>query len=198
MKAIALFFLAFCCSFLALAKDTKKTKSPEIKTEMQTATFAGGCFWGMEQFFRQVPGVTETVVGYTGGTMKNPTYEDVSEGKTGHAESVQISFDPKKVTYEKLLDLFFKMHDPTTKDRQGNDRGTQYRSAIFYQNDEQKKIATDFIAKVEKSNAWKAPITTQVAPAGSFYKAEEEHQKYLIKHPNGYDNHRLRTISFDK
>ncbi len=162
-----------------------------------TATLAGGCFWGMEEFFRKVPGVVETRVGYTGGTKMNPTYEDTTTGTTGHAESVEIQFDPGKVSYEKLLDLFFKMHDPTTLNSQGNDTGTQYRSAIFYHGAEQKKEAEQFLAKVKNSKAWKDPVVTEIKEAGPFYKAEEKHQKYLVKNPGGYDNHYLRQISFD-
>lgn len=169
----------------------------EVKTKMQTATFAAGCFWGVENFFEKTPGVVDVKSGYTGGKMKNPKYKEVSEGKTGHAESVEIKFDPNKISYEALLELFFKMHDPTTKDRQGNDKGSQYRSAIFYHDPEQKKQAEQFMAKVEKSKAWKAPVVTEIAEAGTFYNAEEEHQNYLIKHPGGYDNHYLRKISFD-
>lgn len=167
------------------------------KDKLETATLSAGCFWGTEEFFRKVPGVVDTEVGYTGGTTKNPSYEEVSTGTTGHAESVQLKFDPKKVSYEQILTLFFKMHDPTTLNRQGNDEGTQYRSAIFFHNKTQKEVAEKLKAKVEKSNAWKAPITTQIAPAGAFYPAEEYHQKYLVKHPGGYDNHYLRDLSFN-
>ncbi len=163
----------------------------------EKAVFAAGCFWGVEEFFRKLPGVTETGVGYTGGKTKNPKYYEVTTGQTGHAESVEIIFDSKKISYEKLLDLFFKMHDPTTLNQQGHDRGTQYRSAIFYQNEKQKKAARNFIEKVERSKAWTKPIVTQVMPLTHFYEAEEEHQKYLIRNPKGYDNHNLRKISFD-
>jgi methionine-S-sulfoxide reductase len=165
--------------------------------KLETATFAAGCFWGTEEFFRKIPGVVNTRVGYTGGTMDNPKYEDTSSGKTGHAESVEIEFDPKKVSYDALLDQFFKMHDPTTLNQQGNDVGTQYRSAIFYHSKEQEKEALAFKAKVEKSGAWKGPITTEIAKAGKFWQAEDYHQKYLVKNPGGYDNHYLRKISFD-
>lgn len=196
LSLLSLFSLFFI--FQAEAKEAAKPKAvpaPTVKTE--TATFAAGCFWGVEQFFRQVPGVTDAKVGYAGGTKKDPKYEDVSEGTTGHAESVEIQFDPQKISYEKILDLFFKMHDPTTKNRQGNDKGTQYRSAIFYHGDVQKKTAEDFITKVGKSKAWKDPIVTEVVAAPVFYTAEEYHQKYLIKNPGGYDNHYVRKISFD-
>jgi methionine-S-sulfoxide reductase len=189
MKAFKLAVLTL--SFLALGLQGVAQAAP-----LQTATFSAGCFWGTEEFFRKVPGVMETQVGYTGGSTKNPTYEQVSSGTTGHAESVELKFDPSVVSYEKLLDLFFKMHDPTTLDQQGNDTGTQYRSAIFYHGEAQKKVALAFKEKVEKSKAWKGPITTQIAPAQAFYSAEAYHQKYLVKNPGGYDNHYLRKISF--
>jgi len=176
------------------AHGAEKKSAAAIKFE--TATLAGGCFWGVEEFFRKIPGVVETRVGFTGGTTPHPKYDETHDGQTGHAESVEIKFDPAKVTYEYLLDQFFKMHDPTTKDRQGNDKGNQYRSAIFYHGEKQKLAAQAFIAKVEKSKAWKAPIVTQVAEAKTFWPAEEEHQKYLVKNPGGYDNHYLRKISF--
>lgn len=167
------------------------------KQKMEMATFAAGCFWGTEEFFRKIPGVMSTRVGYAGGTTANPKYKDMHDGHTKHAESVEIEFDPKKVSYEFLLDQFFKMHDPTTQDRQGNDVGNQYRSAIFFHGKDQEKLAKAFQMKVHKSGAWKGPIVTEIAAAGRFWAAEEEHQKYLVKHPGGYDNHHLRKISFD-
>jgi methionine-S-sulfoxide reductase len=170
---------------------------PAFAGEQATAYFAAGCFWGSEEFFRKIPGVTETSVGYAGGSAAKPTYEQVSEGNTGYAETVKVTFDPGKVSYERLLDQFFKMHDPTTANRQGNDVGTQYRSAVFYGNEAQKRVATNFMRKVEKSKAWKGKITTEIAPAEKFYPAEEYHQHYLVKHPDGYDNHYLRKLSFD-
>lgn len=172
------------------------SKSAPPKTD--TATFAAGCFWGTEEFFRKIPGVLETRVGFAGGTTPNPKYEDTHDGHTGHAESVEVKFDPGKVSYEHLLDQFFKMHDPTTLNRQVNDRGTQYRSAIFYHGEKQKTQAIAFRAKVEKSGAWKAPIVTEISEAKTFWPAGDEHQKYLQTHPGGYDNHYLRSISFDK
>ena len=174
-----------------------KSMAAEKTVPTQKATFAAGCFWGTEEFFRKIPGVMKTRVGYTGGTKESPKYDDTHDGSTGHAESVEIEFDPKKVSYEHLLDQFFKMHDPTTLNRQGNDEGSQYRSAIFYHNDEQKKEAEAFKLKVEKSKAWKKPVMTEIAKAKTFWPAEEEHQKYLVKHPGGYDNHFLRDLSFD-
>lgn len=164
--------------------------------KLETATFAGGCFWGTEEFFRKVPGVVDTQVGYTGGAQP-ADYEQVSGGNTGHAESVEFKFDAQKVSYRELLILFFKMHDPTTLNQQGNDMGTQYRSAIFTHSEEQKKTAEAVKALVEKSGAWKKPITTQIVKAGPFYKAEEYHQKYLVKNPGGYDNHFLRNLKFE-
>ena len=170
--------------------------TPSIAAATDTATFAAGCFWGTEEFFRKLPGVVSTKVGYTGGTTQNPKYDEMHDGHTRHAESVEIVFDPAKVSYEKLLDSFFKMHDPTTSDRQGNDVGNQYRSAIFYHGEQQKLVATKFKQKVEKSGAWKAPIKTELSAAGKFWPAEEYHQKYLVKNPGGYDNHFLRKLSF--
>ena len=177
---------------VALAK-TKTEKAP--KTEV--ATFAAGCFWGTEEFFRKIPGVMRTEVGYTGGTVDHPKYDEMHDGHTNHAESVEIEFDPSKVSYETLLDQFFKMHDPTTLNRQGNDAGNQYRSAIFFHGEKQKNEAMAFKAKVEKSGAWKKTITTEISEARKFWRAEEYHQKYLEKTPGGYDNHFLRKISFD-
>ena len=163
----------------------------------QTALLAGGCFWGMEEVFRKVPGVVATTVGYTGGKKANPSYEDVSSGTTGHAESIKIEFDPAKLSYEALLKIFFRMHNPTTLNRQGNDVGTQYRSAIFYLNEAQKKTAHDVIKIVDHSKKWPAPVVTEVTSASIFYPAESYHQKYLVKNPDGYNDHFLRTFTFD-
>ncbi len=168
-------------------------KDPKKMTEnLQTATFAGGCFWGMEEILRGIPGVVQTRVGYTGGETKSPTYNDVKKGNTGHAEAVEIVFDPKRISYDELLGYFFRMHDPTTLNRQGNDIGTQYRSAIFVHNDEQKKAAEKIMAQVSASGKWKKPLVTQVVKAGAFYSAEDYHQKYLVKNPGGYTCHFLR------
>jgi peptide methionine sulfoxide reductase msrA/msrB len=162
----------------------------------EIATLAGGCFWGMEDILRKIPGVVETQAGYTGGTAANATYDSVHEGKTGHAESVQILFDPKKLSYEDLLLQFFKMHDPTTLNRQGNDVGTQYRSAIFYNSKQQKETAEKVKARVAKSGQWKKPIVTEIVPLGAFWRAEDYHQKYLVAHPNGYTCHFVRDLKF--
>ncbi|MBI2519635.1 MAG: peptide-methionine (S)-S-oxide reductase MsrA [Bdellovibrio sp.] len=163
-----------------------------MSEQYETATLAGGCFWGMEEIIRHIPGVVETNVGYTGGTIPGPTYEKVKFGATGHAEAVEIIFDPKKIQYRDILHYFFRMHDPTTLNRQGNDVGTQYRSSIFYHSPAQKQIAEEVKNEVEQSGKWKKPIMTDIVPAGPFYKAEDYHQDYLQKHPQGYTCHWLR------
>jgi peptide methionine sulfoxide reductase msrA/msrB len=160
---------------------------------LDTAVLAGGCFWGMQEILRKIPGVLETEVGYTGGKTKDPAYEDVTRGDTGHAEAVRITFDPSKLSYSDLLEKwFFHMHDPTTKNRQHNDVGTQYRSAIFVSNAAQRDTALQVIKRVQSSGSWKAPIVTEIEEAGPFTRAEEYHQDYLEKHPNGYTCHYLR------
>ena len=168
-----------------------------VAPKTETATFAAGCFWGVEEFFRKMPGVLKTQVGYTGGKTSNPKYDQMHDGHTGHAESLEIVFDPNIVSYQTLMDKFFKMHDPTTLNRQGNDEGNQYRSAIFYNSEKQKQEAMAFKAKVEKSGAWKKPIVTEITQSQKFWPAEDYHQKYLVKNPGGYDNHYMRKISFD-
>jgi methionine-R-sulfoxide reductase/methionine-S-sulfoxide reductase len=157
------------------------------------ATLAGGCFWGVEELIRELPGVLETNVGYTGGNVKNATYEN----HDGHAEAIEISYDPERIKYEEILEFFFKMHDPTTLNRQGNDMGTSYRSAIFVHDDEQRQIAERVKAKVDKSGAWKRPVVTEIVAAKEFWNAEEYHQDYLRKHPNGYTCHYVRPIKFE-
>jgi peptide methionine sulfoxide reductase msrA/msrB len=159
----------------------------------ETAILAGGCFWGMQEIIRQIPGVTKTTVGYTGGTMPDPTYEMVCSHTTGHAEAVQVEFDPAKLSYAQLLGFFFRMHDPTTRDQQENDVGTQYRSAIFYMSDEQRQIAERVKAEVGKSGKWKGPVVTEITRASKFYPAEDYHQDYLQKNPGGYMCHYLRN-----
>src|SRR5690242_8494551 len=148
---------------------------------METATFAAGCFWGVEEAFRQVPGVVDTTVGYQGGHTQNPTYKDVCTDQTGHAEVVEVRFDPAKVSYEKLLDVFWSAHDPTTLNRQGPDIGTQYRSAIFFHSPEQERIALASKERMQASGKFRRPIVTEIAQAPTFYPAEEYHQKYLAK-----------------
>ncbi len=165
---------------------------PALAPKKEVAILAGGCFWGMEEIIRQIPGVLETEVGYTGGASENATYAEVKKGTTGHAEAIRIVFDPAKVSFESLLGWFFKMHDPTTLNRQGNDIGTQYRSAIFVSGDEQKKTAEAVKKAVDASGKWKKPLVTEIVPAGKFWRAEEYHQKYLVKNPGGYTCHYLR------
>lgn len=148
---------------------------------MEKATFGAGCFWGVEARFQQVPGVIETAVGYEGGTLDHPTYKDVCTDRTGHAEVVELTFDPEKVSYQSLLDLFFELHDPTQVNRQGPDWGTQYRTAIFFHSPEQEKAARATIAALEAAHRFSKPIATQVVPARTFWRAEEYHQKYLEK-----------------
>src|SRR5258705_1780730 len=158
--------------------------------QTETAVLAGGCFWGVEEILRAVPGVLDTDVGYTGGWLENPTYHDTHDSKSGHAEAIRVTFDPSVLSYETLLEhWFFKLHDPTTLNRQGNDMGTSYRSAIFYHNDEQRQIAEKVKAKVDQSGAWKRPVVTEIVPAKAFWTAEEYHQDYLQKHPGGYTCH---------
>lgn len=147
----------------------------------EQATFGAGCFWGVEETFRQTPGVTDTAVGYEGGTLENPTYRDVCTGRTGHAEVVQVIFDPALVSYDTLLDIFWANHDPTTLNRQGPDHGTQYRSAIFYHSPEQQMTAEASKEKWSASGRFRRPIVTEVIPSQSFYRAEEYHQQYLAK-----------------
>jgi peptide-methionine (S)-S-oxide reductase len=147
----------------------------------EKATFAAGCFWGVETAFRQVPGVLDAAVGYSGGTKDEPTYEDVCTGRTGHAESVEVEFDPERVSYGQLLDVFWENHDPTTKNRQGPDVGTQYRSAIFFHSPEQEKAASESKARLDASGRFRRPIVTEIAPASQFWRAEDYHQRYLEK-----------------
>ena len=160
--------------------------------QKETATLAGGCFWGMEEIIRAIPGVLRTEIGYTGGQTLNPTYPEVKTGKTGHAEAIEIEFDPRVLTYESLLLWFFKMHDPTTVNRQGNDIGSQYRSAIFYHSEAQRLSAEKIKMQVNEGGKWKRPIVTEIVAASPFYSAEEYHQDYLQKNPGGYTCHYLR------
>ncbi|MCK8463024.1 peptide-methionine (S)-S-oxide reductase MsrA [Aliiroseovarius sp. S1339] len=154
----------------------------------QRAVFAGGCFWGMQDLIRKLPGVTATRVGYTGGDVPNATYRNHGS----HAEAIEIEFDPGKITYRRLLEFFFQIHDPTTPMRQGNDRGSSYRSAIYYVDDAQKAEALDTIADVDASGLWPGKVVTEVEPAGDFWEAEPEHQDYLERVPNGYTCHFVR------
>jgi methionine-S-sulfoxide reductase len=184
----------FALSFVTVnAEEVKKPSNSSMETEKkETAILAGGCFWGMEEILRKIPGVIQTEVGYSGGTTKNPTYKDVCTGETGHAEAIKVVFDPSKLSYEELLNYFFRMHDPTTLNRQHNDVGTQYRSAIFYTSEEQKKTAEKVKERIDKSGKWESPLTTEITKAPEFYSAEDYHQKYLEKNPDGYNCHLLR------
>lgn len=165
---------------------------PLFKKSEEIATLAGGCFWGVEELLRKLPGVIQTEVGYTGGALKAPTYNQVKTGETGHAEAIQIRFDPSKVTYGDILRYFFRLHDPTTPNRQGNDIGTQYRSAIFAHSEKQKEVAEKIKAEINASGKWKKPVVTEVVTAEEFFPAEDYHQDYLQKNPGGYTCHYLR------
>ncbi|MDC6405703.1 MULTISPECIES: peptide-methionine (S)-S-oxide reductase MsrA [Maribacter] len=156
--------------------------------EYKKAYIAGGCFWGMEDLFRKRPGVVDTEVGYQGGENENPTYHN----HPGHAEGIEITYDPHKTSFKELLDFFFRMHDPTTVNRQGNDRGSSYRSAIFYQNDAEKQEAEDVIKLVDESGKWPSKVVTTLEPWTTFWPAEDYHQDYLVKNPNGYTCHFVR------
>jgi len=150
---------------------------------LEVATLAGGCFWCSEAVFREVDGIENVVSGYTGGAIVNPTYQQVCTGKTGHAEAVQVSFNPSKISYREILEIFFSIHDPTTMNRQGADVGTQYRSAIFYHNEQQKAIAEELIGELNKAHLWKKHIVTQIVPLDTFYPAEDYHREYFSRHP---------------
>jgi peptide-methionine (S)-S-oxide reductase len=180
----------------AQSQDAFQREPRDVPTGDEVATLAGGCFWGVEELIRAVPGVRETVVGYTGGTTPNASYEDVKTGGTGHAEAVKVVFDPAQVSYERILLEFFRLHDPTTYHRQGNDVGSQYRSAIFYHSEAQKRAAERVRARVDASGAWTQPVVTEIVMAGPFYQAEDYHQDYLQKHPHGYTCHYVRPLAF--
>ena len=168
--------------------EIKKDKGEIMDTTgMQVATFGSGCFWCTEAIFERLNGVVKVESGYAGGTVKNPTYEEVCSGTTGHAEVTQITYNPKIITYDELLEVFWKTHDPTTLNRQGNDVGTQYRSVIFYHNEEQKELAENYKKELDKSGAWDKPIVTEISPFTKFYSAEGYHQDYYNNNPNqGY------------
>lgn len=196
----------FCINSAALkfipVKDLKKegyeqflhlfAKDSEPAKEVEVAYLAGGCFWGMEDLIRKQPGVIKTDVGYTGGKSDNPDYEEVSSGKSGHAESIKIEYDPSKTSYKEILRFFYTMHDPTTLNQQGNDKGTQYRSAIFYTDNKQKQIAEEVIKEVNYSGKWRKPVVTTLEKFSKFTYAEEYHQDYLQKNPGGYTCHFIR------
>jgi len=183
-------------AFPESARAAAASNRSDVATGLEVAIFGGGCFWGMQELLRQAPGVVSTEVGYTGGTTDSPTYEEVSSGSTGHAESVKVVFDPGKTTYEKLVQWFFRIHDPTTPNRQGHDVGSQYRSVIFYQSPEQAMVAAAVKVRLDRSGKLSGPVVTQVVPTTKFYRAEAYHQDYLRKHPGGYTCHFVRPDVF--
>jgi peptide-methionine (S)-S-oxide reductase len=196
---LAVFVLASGCSGQVSSTESQTTsragkevgkKAMEDKVEKsgsQKATFASGCFWCVEAVFQQLEGVEKVVSGYSGGTLDNPTYEEVCTGTTGHAEACQITYDPRKISYDELLEVFWKTHDPTTTNRQGSDVGTQYRSAVFYHNEEQKRLAEGYKAKLEAEHIWTRPIVTEIVPFEKFWPAENYHQNYFNNNPGkGY------------
>jgi methionine-S-sulfoxide reductase len=190
------FRISFFAGLILLAGLQLQAAPPGVRktppARLETATLGGGCFWGLEELLRKLPGVEHVTVGYTGGDVANATYEN----HEGHAESVELQFDPKKISYEQILLYFFKIHDPTTPNRQGNDVGTSYRSVIFYHGEEQHRIAEAVKARVDKSGAWRRPVVTQIVPAKTFWTAEAYHQDYLQKNPGGYTCHYERPIKF--
>ena len=177
---------------IAIAQSRRPASAPAVKRKhvdnaTETATLAGGCFWCLEPVYDELKGVKEVTSGYSGGHVKNPTYEAVCAGTTGHAEVVEVKFDPKVISFREILEVFFIIHDPTTLNRQGADSGTQYRSAIFYHSPQQKKTADETIAWVNKQRIWPNPVVTEVTPFKEFYAAEEYHQRYYERNPNaGY------------
>jgi peptide-methionine (S)-S-oxide reductase len=179
-------------AILAATVSFSQQKKP-MNNELQVATFGAGCFWCTEAVFLNVKGVSKVVSGYEGGKVKNPTYREVCTGETGHAEVTQITYDPSKVSFEELLEVFWNTHDPTTLNKQGADEGTQYRSVVFYHNDEQKKTAEAYKKQLEASHVYKNPIVTEIAPASAFYAAEDYHQNYYELNPNqGYCQYVIR------
>ena len=169
------------------------THPASISSKEEKAILSGGCFWGMEDLFSKLKGVIDVKNGYAGGNVKNPTYNLIKTGLTGHAEAIEVTYDPKKISYEEILRFFFKIHDPTTLNKQGNDIGSQYRSAIFYLNDQQKEVAKNLIKKANDSGVFPGKIVTEVKEAGEFYNAEDYHQDYLEKNPYGYTCHKIRN-----
>jgi peptide-methionine (S)-S-oxide reductase len=163
-------------------------KDRKMTTRTEKAVLAGGCFWGMQDLIRRQPGVVSTRVGYTGGDVDNATYRNHGT----HAEAIEIEFDPQQISYRQILEFFFQIHDPTTKNRQGNDIGTSYRSALFYLDDEQQRVAEDTVADADASGLWPDKVVTEIVPAGPFWQAEPEHQDYLEHYPNGYTCHFIR------
>lgn len=189
----ALMFLGDGGAEASAARPGAGTPAESCAPTLETAILAGGCFWGMEDLLRAIPGVVDTEVGYTGGHTRGPTYEDMKGGDTGHAEAVRVTFDPARLSYAELLERwYFRMHDPTTLNRQGNDVGTQYRSAIFVTSPAQQRTAEEVKARVNASGKWRRPVVTEIIAAGEFTRAEDYHQDYLAKNPGGYTCHYLR------
>jgi peptide methionine sulfoxide reductase msrA/msrB len=191
-KLVAEGYGAHAAPFVQAGLLPAAAAAPAPAGTRETAILAGGCFWGMEEILRKIPGVLETTVGYTGGTTKHPTYKEICTGRTGHAEAIQIVFDPARLSYEQVLGWFFRLHDPTTLNRQQNDVGTQYRSAIFHLGDAQRQTAERVKAQVDGSGKWKRPVVTEITAAGEFHPAEDYHQDYLVKNPGGYNCHYVR------
>jgi peptide-methionine (S)-S-oxide reductase len=188
-KIVVLAILILSCNNQMQVDNMKNETIFEQKTEdyMEVATFGSGCFWCTEAIFMRLKGVKSAVSGYSGGILKNPTYKEVCSGKTGHAEVIQVTYDPNEISFEELLEVFWKTHDPTTPNRQGNDIGTQYRSAIFYHNEQQKELAEHYKAELNKAGIYKDPIVTEITPFSVFYKAEDYHQNYFALNPSqGY------------
>jgi peptide-methionine (S)-S-oxide reductase len=182
--------VALALAGVAMGQSNSK---PKMETELKTATFGSGCFWCTEAVFLNLKGVTKVVSGYSGGKVKNPTYREVCSGLTGHAEVTQITYDPKQISYSDLLEVFWNTHDPTTLNRQGADEGTQYRSAVFYATEDEKKIAEDYKKQLEASHVFKNPIVTEISPLINFYPAEDYHQNYFALNPNqGYCQYVIR------
>ena len=188
--SLSLFSLVLLLGTLLFAQQNKLSANAmpdQTKTELQLATFGNGCFWCTEAIFQNVDGVEKVESGYSGGKVKNPTYKEVCSGLTGHAEVIQITYDPKKVSFDELLEIFWKTHDPTTLNRQGNDVGTQYRSVIFYHDEQQKKLAEEYKKKLTDAEAFDNAIVTEITPYSTFYKAEDYHQNYYNRNKNqGY------------
>lgn len=197
IRALASVLALAAATCTPASSDAQPPKKPPTKDgPREVAILAAGCFWGVEHWMQMADGIVDVDVGYVGGKQSKVTYEQVGNGETGHAEAVRIVFDPSVISYEQLLVRFYKIHDPTTKNRQGNDAGPQYRSAIFPTTDGQKQTAIAVTEKVKKSGAWKGQISTTIESPMNWTKAEDYHQDYLVKHPGGYDNHWMRDVKF--
>ncbi len=196
MKNLLASVLVLAACATGVEADSPKS-SPQPAGKQEVAILAGGCFWGMENVMRKAPGIVSIEVGYAGGQKTNVGYEDVSKGSTGHAESVRIIYDPTKISYADLLThWYFRGHDPTQLDHQNNDVGTQYRSEIFVTSPEQARVAWEVKAKVDASHKWNNPVVTRIEPATTFVRAEDYHQDYLLKHPDGYNDHYMRKFDY--